>query len=200
MTDIQDDKTGAGEQEASRDFKIHMGIAEQGKLYALAGDHKRALYYYRHAMKMTVDAGDPEVFFRHYLECVIESLEHTGSHGEVLEYCDKAVQFYEEHPPPNPIAWLDLANIHQRKGVILLKTGEKEAAGNEFRMALEIAGESGQALELSRNLLRWIDGHMHIDPSRVLSEQKRLKYFSVRRDVVDPTRAVKLPNENMPGL
>ncbi|MCP4687605.1 MAG: tetratricopeptide repeat protein [Desulfobacterales bacterium] len=198
--DAGENDAGAEVREEAPGFRIHMGIAEQGKLYALAGDYKRALHYYRHAMKMAVDAGDPEVFFRHYLECVIEALEHMGSYGEILDYCDKAVRFYEDHPPPNPVAWLDLANIHQRKGVILLKTGDNEAAGRVFRKALEIARDAGGALNLSKNLLRWIDGHMHIEPSRVLSEQKRMNYFSVRRDVVDPTRAIKLPNENTPGF
>ena len=37
------------------------GIAEQ-EVYALAGKHALALLYYRHAIHMTVQAGDPEIF------------------------------------------------------------------------------------------------------------------------------------------
>ncbi|MCP4669537.1 MAG: tetratricopeptide repeat protein, partial [Deltaproteobacteria bacterium] len=199
VRDAQSDITKNNQNDQSN-IKLHIGIAEQGKLYALAGDHQKALFYYRHAIRMTVEAKDPEVFFRHYLDCVMESLEQLGSYEEVLEYCNKAIQFYNDNPPPNPLAQWDLAGIHQRKGVILLKMGDKEAVPEPFRKALDIARELNQKLPLTETLLRWVEAQMHIDPGRVKTEQERTQYFTVRKETVDPARAVKLPNENMPGI
>src|SRR5215212_4391682 len=96
--------------------KLHMGIAEQGKVHALLGQHALALVYYRHAIHMAVQVQDPEIFFRHYLECVMESLEQMGSYTEVLAYCAKAIDFYTQNPPPNPLAQRDLAHIYERQG------------------------------------------------------------------------------------
>src|SRR5258706_7551483 len=72
-------------------MQLHMGIAEQGKIYALAGDHIRALNYYRVAMRLTVEAGDPEIFFRHYLECGIASVGHLRSIDQETGYCEQTV-------------------------------------------------------------------------------------------------------------
>lgn len=179
--------------------KLHMGIAEQGKAYALAGNHTLALAYYRHAMHMAVRAKEPEVFFRHYLECIIESLEHMGAYQEVLEYCAKAIQFYAEHPPPNPLALKDLVHVYERQGAVLLKQGEKEQAALAFEQAMVLLKGSGGVSPLIQNLLRWIKTGMHIEPRRVLAEQQRARYFSVRRDTVDPERAIKLPDEQLFG-
>ncbi len=184
-------------QERQGDIRRHVGIAEQGKLYALAGDHGKALFYYRTAMNQTVNAKDPEIFFRHYLECVMESLEHMGAFQEVLEYCDKAIELYTEKPPPNPVATLDLANIHQKRGAILLKMngGNQETARGDFEKAVEIAGTLGQKMPMSENLSRWLGSHMHIDNQRLVSEQERTRYFSVRKGEVNPEIAVKLPED-----
>ena len=180
--------------------RMHMGIAEQGKLYALAGDHTRALHYYRVAMRISVQAGDPEIFFRHYLECVMESLEQTGAFVDVLAYCDRAIGLYEDTPPPNPLAVADLASIHQRRGVILLKMGNPAEARRAFRAALDVAKGVGAALALSQTLLRWVDARYQIDLPRILAEQKRTEYFTVRKETVDPTRAVKMVDDTVPQL
>lgn len=183
-----------------RGMQLHLGIAEQGKLYALAGDHARALHYYRTAIQLTVQAGAPEIFFRHYLECVMESLEQTGALAEVLAYCDKAIALYAERPPANPLATADLASIHQRRGAVLLKMGKLAEARAALRNALAVTNEIGRALLLAQTLLRWIDAGYHIDPARVLAEQRRTEYFSVRRDTVDAQRAVLLDDERGPQL
>lgn len=179
-----------------------MGVAEQGKLYALQGNHKLALQYYRAAMQMTVQAGDPEVFFRHYLECVIESLEQTESYPEVLEYCERVLQHYQLNPPPNPMAVMDLAHIYQRKGINLFKSGDREGAILALQEALNQAKTIGKVtpktLPLTQTLLQWLRSNLHIDKQRLLAEQNRQQYFSVRKDTVDPSMAVKLPDESLP--
>ncbi len=172
--------------------KLHVGIAEQGKLYALQGGHSRALHYYRVAMRLAVEAGDPEVFFRHYLDCVMESLEHMGAYAEVIAYCDKAIALYEERPPPNEMAVLDLATIHLRRGVVLLKSGDKDEARAAFERAVAVTRAARLAMPLAQTLLRWLRASFHIDVARVVSEQRRARYFTVRPDTVDPSRAIVL--------
>ncbi len=182
-------------------MQLHMGIAEQGKVYALEGDHSRALHYYREAMQMTVQAGDPEVFFRHYLECVMESLEHMEAYPEVLEYCDRAIQFYQDNPPPNEMATMDLAHIYQRKGINLLKMGIQDEASEALQQALATAEAVGKVtsktMPLTQMVLQWLRSRLHIDNQRVVAEQNRTQYFMVRKDTVEPAKAVKLPNENL---
>lgn len=178
--------------------KLHMGIAEQGKLYALAGDHARALHYYRTAMRLAVEARDPEVFFRHYLDCVMESLEHMGAYPEVLAYCDRAIALYAERPPPNPLAVLDLATIHLRRGAVLLKAGERDEARAALRSALAVARDGGGTLPLAQTLQRWLEAGFQVDARRVLAEQQRAHYFTVRRDAVDPGKAIQIAEAGPP--
>lgn len=182
---------------AQANIKLHMGIAEQGKVYALAGKHSVALMYYRHAIQMTVQAQDPEIFFRHYLECVMEALEQMGAYTEVLAYCAKAIEFYTQNPPPNPLAQRDFAHVYERQGAVLLKMGEKEQAVQAFEQAVQVLQGSGQTLPLIQVLLRWLKAGMYVDPNRVLAEQRRARYFSVRSDTVDTSRAIKLPDEQL---
>lgn len=179
--------------------KLHMGIAEQGKVYALAGDHSMALVYYRQAMHMAVQAADHEIFFRHYLECVMESLEHMEAYAEVLDYCAKAIEFYARNPPPNPMAQRDLAHIYERRGAVQLKTGDIDKANEAFQEAMRVLQGAKQTMPLAEILSRWIKSGVHVDPSRVLAEQKRTHYFSIRSDTVDPSRAIKLPDERLYG-
>lgn len=176
---------------------IHMGIAEQGKVYAVAGDHKLALLYLRHAMHLAVEAGDPEVFFRVYLEAALESMERLGYFEEVLSYTDKAIDLYAGQSLDHVVARKDLASIHQKRGVILLKQKKNKEAAAAFQTAIDLMTEKGQTMPLSQTLLRWAKGGLFIDERRILQEQERLHYFSVRADTVNPKRAIKLPNENM---
>ncbi len=183
-------------QEASG-LKLHMGVAEQGKLFALEGDHQKALLYYRSAMHMCVKAGDPEVFFRTYLESALESMEILEFHEEVLKYCKEAIELYEKNPPASEIARIDLAHIYQKRGIILLKSGKKEEAREALKIALERIKEENGRLPLSETLLRWLQVGYHLDPKRIYSEQKKCQYFSVRKENVNPDMAIRLPDEQL---
>ena len=174
----------------------HLAIAEQGKVYALEGLHAAALAYYREAIRLTVQAGEPEIVFRHYLECVLESLEKMGSFDELLDYCEKAIQLLTSAAPTTQTA-LELAHVYQRRGAVLLKAGKREAAAESLRKAAELAASHGASLVLARTLLTWIDRGLQIDARRVLAEQERAAYFNVRRETVERTRAAKLPNEQL---
>jgi len=177
----------------STEQPLHSGIAEQGKVNALRGNHVEALRHYREAMNMAVRARAPEVVFRHYLECALESLEHMGAYAELLEYCDKAISHYAERPPENPMAELDLATIHQRRGVALMKLGDRPGAKQALTVAVAGAKSCAAQLPLAEQLLRWLKGELTIGKERVLAEQHRHHYFSVRKDMVRPERAVPLP-------
>lgn len=176
---------------------LHLGLAEQGKLYALTHEHELALAYYRQAIRMCVQAGDPEIFFRHYLECVLESLERMGAYAEVLDYCDKAIDLLATSEQPRELAPAELAHVYQRQGVIHLKSGNREAATQSLRKAVALAVDNGLCLPLSRTLIGWLDRGLQVDVRRIENEQQRTRYYSVREETVDKGRAVKLPNEQL---
>lgn len=184
----------------------HLQIAEAGKRAALRGDHRAALGHYRDAMRLAVTTGAPEVFFRHYLEATLESLELSEAFDEVLAYCDRAIAHYATHPPGHALAELDLASIHQRRGVVLLKRGGPGAAppsGATLALEHAVAGAAriGARLELSERLLDWIRRGLAATRQRILAEQRRLHYFSVRPDTVGilPSPADRPPNESNQG-
>lgn len=174
---------------------VHVGVAEQGKIYALSGDTPRALHHYREAIRMAVEQKAPEVYFRHYTQCVLEILEHSAAYPEVLEFCQRAERHYHEHPPDNPLARRDLASILERRGVVLVKMGQAVAAQEALRAALQIAREDGFDLPLANTVGQWLRSGLHIDPRRVKQEQERRGYYVVRRGNVSPSLAIRLPEQ-----
>ncbi|MDA0165731.1 hypothetical protein OM076_36020 [Solirubrobacter ginsenosidimutans] len=165
--------------------RAHLSIAETGKRAALRGDHTTALGHYREAMHLAVSSGAPEVFFRHYLEATMESLELMNDFGSVIEYCERAVEHYREHPPAHPVAWLDLASIHQRHGCVLLKQGDVGPARVAFEQAIDIAARAPAHLPLAEALGGWLRRGLFVSPERMLAEQRRYRYFCVRPETVE---------------
>lgn len=172
---------------------LHLGLAEHGKLAHVEGRHGEALEHLREAMRIAVHRGEPEVFFRHYLECTIEVLEHMQAYDEVLEYCDRACELYAARPPADPLHRLDLATIHQRRGAVLFKRGDIPGARAALEAAIEGVRPDGRRLPLAELLLGWARRGMKVDAKRILAEQERSGYFTVRKDTVDPSRAIRLP-------
>ena len=158
----------------------HFAIALEGERAALRGDHLDALAHYQEAMRMAVAGGAPDVFSRHYLEATMESLELLGALESVAQYCERAIHHYDEHPPTHQVALFDLASLHQRKAVVLLKQGRAEPAGEELRTAVTIAERAHARLPLSERLLEWQRRGLTVTPERLLVEQRRLRYFCVR--------------------
>jgi tetratricopeptide (TPR) repeat protein len=189
-----------GTNESNGQAGLHMGIAMRGKLYALEGNHAKALQYYRIAIRMAVNAKEPEIFFRHYLDCVMESLELTGAYDEVLAYCDKAIEHYGANPPPNPLAKMDLATIHLRRTSILLKKQDKKEARASVKRAVDTARSAGGKIGLAETILRWLDAGFSIDTARLLAEQKRGGYFCVQREKVDPNHAIELSETELMAI
>lgn len=174
-------------------FALHLGLAEQGKLHAVSNRHREALSHYREAMNIAVKQQAPEVFFRHYLGCSLESLERMGAYREVMDYCEKALDHYASNPPEHEIACLDRATILQREGVIALRMGDQERAKRAFSDALKQAGEVKAELPLADRLHRWMAANLHIDSRRLEQELDRLDYWSVRPEHIDASRARPLP-------
>jgi hypothetical protein len=176
----------------------HVGVAEQGKVHALDGDHELALLYYRHAMRAAVAVGAPEVFFRHYLECSIESLELLGAFDEVLAYCDRLDEHYATFAPVDEaqrrFVAVDLATNAQRRGVVLAKAGEAAAAAESLATALDLARAEGLDLPLAELVAGWLLRGLHVDAPRLTTEQRRLCYFAVVDEAVDRSRAIRLPS------
>jgi hypothetical protein len=162
----------------------HLAIAEAGKIAALNGDHRSALKQYRDAMRLAVSAKSPEVFFRHYLEASLESLELMNDFESVLEYCNRAIAHYAAYPPKHTLAVLDLASTHQRKAAALIKSNCAQEARAELKQALTLAAQVGADMKLSKLLNTWLERGLTITPERILAEQRRLRYFSVRADTI----------------
>jgi len=178
---------------------LHVGVAEHGKVCALDGDHVTALMHYREAMSICVRLNAPAIVVRHYLECALESLEHMGAYDELLQYCDRAVAHYRQHPPENGLAQFDLASIHQRRGVALLKQGKRDDAARAFEEACLTAAAADAGVPLAETLLRWIKAQLTISSDRIAAEQRQHHYYSVRTDTVMRSRAVPLPGHPSSG-
>lgn len=176
-------------------IRLHLGIAEQGKLLALKGQHEPALSHYREALRMAVSSSAPEVFFRHYTQCVMESLERSGTLDAVLRYCDEAEAHYQRLASPLPLVARDRAENHQRRASILLRMGRKEEAIEALEQALAIAGT--HPLPLAREVLGWIRRGLDVGARQLDEAQRRHRYYIVRKELVDPARAIALPPERL---
>lgn len=104
---------------------LHFGIAEQGKVLALAGRHREALGHYRAALQMAARAGAPQLVARHFLHCTIESLEHLGAWAEVDDLCSRVI----EAALPDDASEFhrrDRAWFLERRGLARLAAGQPE--------------------------------------------------------------------------
>lgn len=183
-------------QEAAHKEALHLGIAEQGKIYALAGNHKEALRHYREAMRQAVEQKSPEVFFQHYTQCVMESLELTGAHDEVINYCQKMQDFLQGQDAANPMVKQSIASALEKEGIQWLL---KEEPGNARGLLEQAQATAGKGkLPLCEQLLSWVQRGYRIDPRQIKDIQKRHQYFIVRADRVDRKRAIELPKSVSP--
>lgn len=174
---------------------LHLGIAEQGKLLALKGQHESALAHYREALRMAVSSSAPEVFFRHYTQCVMESLERSGSLEAVLRYCDEAESHYQRIASPLALVARDRAENHQRRASILLRMDRQTDAVDALEQALATAGD--HPLPLAREVLGWIRRGLSVGARQLDEAQRRHRYYIVRKELVDPARAIALPRERL---
>jgi hypothetical protein len=123
-----------------------------------------------------------------------------GEYAAVLEYCERAISHYESNPPINKMAVWDLASTYQRKAVVLVKVSRLKDADSALTRALSLADSVGIKLELSLLLRSWIARSLTITPERVLTEQRRLRYFSVRNDTIGLTRQARSTSSDSDAL
>lgn len=197
MSQPTPDSEACGDDGQADTAPLHLRLAEQGKVHAVAGEHDTALLYYRHAMRQAVESRAPEAFFRHYLECSIESLELLGHHQEVLDYCQRVEDHYaritaaDEHQAA--FIARDLMANAQRAGLVLAKLDRRAEARASLADASLRAKDLGVELPLAARVGDWLDRGLQLAPDRLVAEQKRLCYFAVTRDSLKPGLALELP-------
>lgn len=169
----------------------HLGIAEAGKVAALAGRHTEALRHYREALRLATSTKAPEVFFRHYTQCVLESLERSGSYTEVIDYCTRADEHYTTFHHLTSFQRRDHGATLERLGAVLLKAGRPEDSLAALQRAIDMAGAG--ALPLAEALTGWLRRGLRIDVRRISELQDRHHYFTVRPELVDASLAIELP-------
>lgn len=179
---------------AKQIHQIHLGLAEAGKVLALKGKHQDALRHYREAIKTAVSANSPEVFFRHYTHCVLESLELSGAYEEVIAFCENADEHYKNLTVDTPMVRRDHANTLERWGVALLKNGQAARAEDVLARAVEKAAPA--PLPVATQILSWLERRFNPDVNRIAQIQKQHAYFTVRREQVDPKKATYLPKNH----
>ncbi|MEM7669706.1 MAG: peptidylprolyl isomerase [Pseudomonadota bacterium] len=171
--------------------EMHLGVAEAGKAAAVSGDHGEALRHYREALRLAVSSKAPEVFFRHYTQCVLESLEQTAAYAEIIEFCDNADAHYRATGAPTEFHRRDHGSILERLGVVLLKSGDKDRAKEVLAAAIAVAGKG--RVPLAEQLHGWLLRGMTPDLRRIGEAQTKFGYFTVRADQLDTRRARPLP-------
>ncbi|PVM87140.1 peptidylprolyl isomerase [Caulobacter endophyticus] len=172
--------------------RLHAGVAEAGKVLALKGRHDQALAKYREALRLAHGVRAPQIFARHYLHCVLESLERTGANEQaaVLAHeaaCSAAAELGDG--TPSDFQRRDRACLLERCGVNRLKAGDTAGA----RESLEAAIALDEALPLSRDLLAWTARGLGVPAARLAEAQRVHGYWTVRADTVDRARACDSP-------
>lgn len=189
--------TLAQETPARNAHEMHFAVAEYGKVMALQKNHPEALRHYREAIRMAVSIKAPEVFFRHYTQCVLESLELTGAYGDVIEFCENADRHYKQLNITRAVHKKDWASVLERFAINLVKAGQIQNGKEAIRRALECAAEV--PMPLAQELNQWLLRGLHVDNTRLLALQKKHHYFVVRPEQVNTAQARSLESLNAPG-
>lgn len=172
---------------------LHYNIAEQGKLYATQGNHKEALRHYKEALRMSQQVPKADIFFQHYSQCAMESLERIEAYDEVITFCDKCIDFMEtkDDLQEHPIFIKYLASLWERKGVQYLFLQEKEEAIEAFEAAIALMKLN--KLPLAQELHGWCKRGYTITKQQIENHLKKHQYFTVRKENVNAQIAVELP-------
>lgn len=168
-----------------------LGIAEQGKIYALRGRHDEALRHYREALRLSMSCTGGDLFFHHCTQCIMESLELTGAHELVADYCTRAEDHFATIQTDDSLINRQRGANFERLAISRLQTGDVDDAKELLANAIVIAGKG--ALPLSESLAEWLRRGLTVSEARLRSAQQHHRYFVVRKDLVNPAIAVELP-------
>lgn len=194
MKSIESAFASSQSQSIKGHVKIHVGLAEQGKIHAVAEEYEKALTYYRKAIEMTLIGEDTTttIYTRYYVLCLLEALELNGSYTSVLQYCQRVLSTIEEGT--ESVEPEQVADVWQRNGVVLLKMGRREEGVASLKKAIEAASKVEAEMPLAQALLFMANSGLTLDLKRISAEQKRLGYFiSIRKDRIDLSIAIQLP-------
>ena len=178
--------------------RMHFGVAERGKMHYLEGNHKEALRHFQEAIQMTVKNQSSDVFFQHYTQCVMESLEILGHHDEVISYCEKFSEFLFEKGLDEPIIAKNYATTVERMAIQYLFKEEDDEAKKLFKKASDTMNKK---MPLSNVILGWLHRGYSITEKQIRDTQHKHDYFVVRKEHINPGLAVDLPSTNsVPSL
>ena len=171
---------------------LHLGIAEQGKVYQLQGNYKEALRHYRESIKMVQHVQNGEIFFQHYSQCVMEVLELSGSHDELILYCDRFLEFLDNKDPEDEMIKKYKAMILEKQAIQYLYKNELSEAKDLLLQAQALVGRGRH--KLTDEMLGWVQRGFTISPKQIQGSQKKNDYFIVRKEQVKPEMAIELPD------
>lgn len=170
---------------------LHQSFTEQGKLYFLEGKFDLALKYFRYSLELAVQTDSPEFLIRHYLECLLEALEMTGNYQAVLAYCNRFISLVEPEEF-NTEKRIYLAQIFQKKGIVLMKSGKNTEGQNYLDRALKLAETDRFPLPLSENILFLLNSGIVPTNKRIIEEQKQTSYFFINTENVNKEIALQI--------
>jgi len=174
----------------TNNYMLHLGIAEKGKMNAVQGNHKEALRHYKEAIKMTQGQENGEMFFQHYMQCTLESLEQMGAYDDVLNYCEKLLELLNTKEENDFITKYKI-ETWQRMAIQYLHKDDVETA-KEYLTT--IAKEAGKGkLKIADTLLDWINRRYQITKKQLFDLQNSNHYFIVNKNNLKPEIAIELP-------
>jgi tetratricopeptide (TPR) repeat protein len=160
--------------------KLHLGIAEEGQRLAVAGKYELALERFREALRQAQAFDAPHIFTRHYVQGVVECLEHLGQHQAVVALCSRLLDAQSMAQPESEFQRRDRAALLERIGVAELSAGRSREAAEAFRQAIAVAGTVRQPL--SACMVDWLARGLTVTPVRLADVQRRYGYFTLRSD------------------
>lgn len=172
-------------------YAMHLRIAEKGKLYALEGKHQQALRHYKEAIKMTENQENGSLFFQHYMQCVMESLELMGAHKEVMSYCEKFLALLDEQNLNEELKLRYKADVLLRWSIQHLLIDEPKEAQSLLMQVQKEIGKGG--MRFVDELLTWLQRGYNIGQKQLRDAQKKHHYFIVSKEKVRPEIAMELP-------
>ncbi len=169
---------------------IHYRVAERGKMHALDKNYKEALRHYKEAMKMLQQEKDSELFFQHYSQCVMETLELSGAHDQVIDFCENYRNFLKEKEQ-DVLVRKHNAFVCERQAIQHVLREEQEEAKALLQEVQKDLGRGKQPI--TDELLGWLLRGYKVNRDQLTRLQKKHNYFIVRKESINPKIAMDLP-------
>ncbi|MFK7749093.1 MAG: hypothetical protein AB8B65_11930 [Kordia sp.] len=169
---------------------LHYRIAERGKMHALDKNYKEALRHYKEAMKLTQQEKDSELFFQHYSQCVMETLELSGAHDQVISFCENYRSFLKDKEQ-DVLVRKHNAYVSERQAIQHVLREEQDEAKALLQDIQKDLGRGKQPI--TDELLGWLQRGYKVNRDQLTRLQKKHNYFIVRKESVNPKIAMDLP-------